>query len=115
MQQHVHHGLDIVGRSRWLEDAATVVGHHHEKYDGSGYHDALAGEAIPLNARIFAVADVFDALTSRRPYKEPFALDKALEILREGRGTHFDPAVLDAFTRIAADLHRDIAGAGFGR
>jgi response regulator RpfG family c-di-GMP phosphodiesterase len=65
----------------------------------------LAGTGIPVNARIFAIADVFDALTSRRPYKEPMPLDKAVGILIEGRGNHFDPNLLDAFTAMAPELH----------
>lgn len=105
MRNHVRHGLDIVGRSAWLRDACLVVGGHHEKYDGTGYTQGLAGGRIPLVARIFTVADVFDALTSRRPYKEPFDLATALRLLEEGRGGHFDPAVLDVFTGIAADLY----------
>jgi len=72
MKRHVEYGLDIVGRSRWLEDAARVVGNHHEKWDGSGYLQGLSGEGIPVSARIFAIADVFDALTSRRRYKDAF-------------------------------------------
>ena len=70
---------------------------HHEKWDGSGYPNGLAGNAIPIEGRIVAVADVFDALSTARPYKEAFPIDKCLQILIEGRGTHFDPRVLDAF------------------
>ena len=70
---------------------------HHEKWDGSGYPQGLKGRKIPLVGRVVAIADVFDALTSKRPYKEAFPLDKSLAIIREGRGTHFDPAVVDAF------------------
>ena len=79
MQKHVAHGLDIVGRATWLSDAAAVVGCHHEKYDGGGYGSQLQAEAIPLIARIFAIADVFDALTSQRPYKEPLSYETAME------------------------------------
>jgi HD-GYP domain-containing protein (c-di-GMP phosphodiesterase class II) len=110
MKQHVRHGLDIVTRSPWLRDAVAVVGHHHEKWDGSGYGEGLRGEAIPLPARIFAVADVFDALTSRRPYKDPLPVAEALAILEQGRGTHFDPGVLDRFAPLAAELHACFAG-----
>lgn len=70
---------------------------HHEKWNGSGYPLGLAGEDIPLEGRITAVADVFDALSSRRPYKPAFPLEKCLAIMAEGRGQHFDPAVVDAF------------------
>ena len=72
---------------------------HHEKFDGSGYPHKLAGNAIPLSARIVAVADVFDALTSKRPYKEAWPVDKALELLHEQSGKHFDPEVIAAFIR----------------
>ena len=109
MKQHVQHGLDIVAGSGWLADAAPVVGFHHEKYDGSGYHANLARDDIPLNARIFAIADVFDALTSERPYKKPFSLEEAMNILVKDSGSHFDPSLVDAFGAIAADLHRDYA------
>jgi len=110
MQEHVPPGLDIVTRPRWLRDALDVVGGHHEKYAGDGYHQGLRGEEIPITARIFAVADVFDALTSKRPYKEPFSYQETMDILEEGRRTHFDPGVLDAFTSIAPGLHAELAG-----
>jgi len=110
MQTHVEHGLDIVHRSRWLADAEDVVGAHHEKFDGSGYPKQTAGEAIPLEARIFAIADVFDALTSRRPYKEPLAFDETMKILESGRSRHFDPRLLDLFGGIARSLYDAYAG-----
>lgn len=105
MKTHVQHGMDIVARSSWLQDAEEVVGHHHQKFDGSGYFGGKQGKDIPLNARIFAVADVFDALTSKRPYKEPMSFDKAISILQEGNATHFDPDVLEAFQAIAHTLY----------
>jgi len=111
MKTHVDHGVDIVARSGWLGDATPVVAGHHEKFDGSGYPSGIRGDGISMNARIFAVVDVFDALTSRRPYKEPMPLDRAVEILKEGRGTHFDPVVLDAFLRVAGDLYRRLSDA----
>jgi putative two-component system response regulator len=77
--------------------ASKIALTHHEKWDGSGYPVGLAGEDIPLAARITAVADVFDALSNRRPYKPAFPLNRCFEIMEEGRGTHFDPKVLDAF------------------
>ncbi len=109
MKTHVLHGLDIIAASTWLTDAAQIVGGHHEKVDGSGYPQGLAGEAVPLAARIFAVADVFDALTSERPYKQPLSIERTMAILEEGRDRHFDGRVLDAFAGIAAPLHSDIA------
>ena len=111
MKTHVHHGVDIVGHYGWLKDAADVVRYHHEKYDGSGYEAGLKGHDIPINARIFAVADVFDALTSRRPYKEPLDLETAMRILMESRGSHFDPMLIDAFAGITGSLYGEISGA----
>jgi putative two-component system response regulator len=84
-------------RSPILQIAATIARTHHEKWDGSGYPDGLAGTNIPIEGRITAVADVFDALSSKRCYKDAMPIDKCLNIMREQRGKHFDPAVLDAF------------------
>ncbi|MEO0528941.1 MAG: HD domain-containing phosphohydrolase [Planctomycetota bacterium] len=96
---HAKFGSTLIGdcASPLLRLASRISLTHHEKWDGSGYPLGLAGEEIPLEGRIVAVADVFDALGSRRPYKEPFSFDKCVEILREGRGKHFDPQVIDAF------------------
>ncbi len=105
MQSHVQHGRDIVAQASWLSDAVDVISGHHEHYDGSGYDSGRAGAEIPLGARLFAVADVFDALTSRRPYKEAYDYDEAMRLLELGRGTHFDPAVLDVFRGIARGLY----------
>ncbi len=85
-------GLDIVNNAEWLKDAGDIVGSHHEKYIGSGYGEGLERGRIPDTTRIFAIADVFDALTSRRPYKEPFYFEKTMEILKPGRGSHFTDA-----------------------
>ena len=84
--------------------ASTISLSHHEKWDGSGYPLGLAAEDIPIEGRITAVADVFDALSSKRPYKAPFPLQKCFEILEEGRGKHFDPLVLDAFFRCRVEI-----------
>lgn len=108
MKTHVSHGGDILRSYDWLRDADEVVLCHHEKFDGSGYPAGLAGEIIPLNARIFALADVFDALTSRRPYKEPFSVETSIGIIREARGSHFDPAVASLFLDQAEALYREI-------
>ena len=109
MKTHVNHGLDIVERSDWLRDATDIVGFHHEKYEGGGYIKGLAGEDIPIAARIFAVADVFDALTSKRPYKDSMPFNETMDVLEQGRGTHFDPNVLDNFGRIARALYDQFA------
>lgn len=109
MKNHVKHGRDIVERASWLNDSIDVVFGHHEKFDGSGYPRGLNGRDIPMNARIFAVADVFDALTSERPYKKPFGFDEAIGILEQGREAHFDPDVLDAFALVAKPLYEQFA------
>lgn len=101
MRTHVAQGEDIVGRISWLEGAHAVVAAHHEKWNGSGYPRALTAQAIPLAARIFAVADVFDALCSKRPYKEPMGFEAAMAILDKDTGSHFDPDVMAAFQSIA--------------
>lgn len=80
--------------------AAQIAAHHHERWDGTGYPDGLAGEQIPLAARIVSVVDTFDALTTARPYRGPLPVEEALAILREGSGSQFDPTVVDAFFAI---------------
>ena len=110
MKTHVDHGMDLTERASWLKDAQAVVGGHHEKYDGAGYPAGLKGEAIPLTARIFAITDVFDALTSRRPYKEPLSFGETMEILDGGRGSHFDPSLLDSFSAISRELYDTYSG-----
>lgn len=109
MKTHVQLGVDIVAKSSWLNGARDVIEYHHERFDGSGYQHGLQGESIPLAARLFAIVDVFDALTSSRPYKDAFSFDAAVRILAEGRGNHFDPDLLDVFDRIASGLHGELA------
>ena len=111
MRTHVTLGVDIIKKSAWLDHARDVVEFHHEKFDGSGYMTGLAGDAIPVNARIFAIVDVFDALTSRRPYKEPMTLGDAMAIINEQSGRHFDPAMVAKFETIIAPLHAAVSGA----
>jgi len=106
MRKHPDAGCRIVHRIGFLREAAEIVRSHHEHFDGSGYPEGLKGERIPLGARIFAVADVYDALTSQRPYREPMTHEGALGEIRKGRGGHFDPLVVDAFLELDA---RDIA------
>ena len=86
--------------------AATIAISHHEKWDGSGYPLGSSGELIPIEGRITAVADVFDALSNKRPYKSAFPWEKCCEILEEGRGQHFDPNILDAFFARSADVQK---------
>ena len=93
--------IDMVAEesSGYLNEARSLAYCHHEKWNGTGYPQGLSGETIPLSARIMAVADVFDALVSKRSYKDGFPFEKAMEIIREGSGTHFDPIVVAAFMR----------------
>ena len=109
IKTHVGHGLDVVLQSNWLAEAEAVVGGHHEKWDGTGYPRGLKGENIPLLARVFAIADVFDALISRRPYKPPMSFEDAWKTLERGRGAHFDPVLLDNFRRISRGIHARVA------
>lgn len=99
MQEHARIGARILSdsESTLLQAGEVIALSHHEKWDGSGYPNGLAGEAIPIEGRICAVADVFDALTSRRPYKEAFPNAEAYEIMRSGRGSHFDAQILELF------------------
>ena len=89
--------LGIDSDSSFLKLSKEIILSHHEKWDGSGYNQGLKGTHIPLSARLMAVADVYDALTSKRAYKKAFTHEKAKQIILEGRGTHFDPDVVDAF------------------
>ncbi len=105
MKQHTVIGAKILKGSdaEFIRLGETIAQHHHEKWDGSGYPNGLRGIEIPIAARIVAIADAFDALTSKRPYKEAFSVDDSLAIVREGRGSHFDPDVVDAFLSIQAE------------
>ncbi|ARV17006.1 Cyclic di-GMP phosphodiesterase response regulator RpfG [Curvibacter sp. AEP1-3] len=99
MKQHAAFGYELLknSNSRVLQAGAEIALGHHEKYDGSGYPQGLKGEAIPIFSRIVAVADVFDALTSERPYKKAWSLEQAVDFLNAGSGTHFDPRCVQAF------------------
>ncbi|MCB1936409.1 MAG: HD-GYP domain-containing protein [Nitrosomonas sp.] len=108
MKSHVSLGVDILRQSSWISSGRDVVEFHHEKYDGSGYPKGLSGEMIPINARIFAIADVFDALTSKRPYKAPWAIDDALNYLVQKSGQHFDPKLVQLFVKIVPTLYREL-------
>src|ERR1043165_161813 len=103
MRQHPLHGQQILRGIEFLKDAARVVGQHHEKWDGSGYPLGLSGEEIDLNARIFAVADAFDALTSDRVYRSTTSYAEAAAELDRCSGQHFDPGVVEAFHRISTE------------
>ncbi len=111
MRTHVLLGADIISRSKWLTGAREVVEFHHEKFDGSGYMKGLAGNSIPLNARIFTIVDVFDALTSKRPYKEPFGFEKTMELMMPDSAKRFDPELLRIFNEKAPALYQEISHA----
>ena len=100
MAQHPLIGAQIVRGIEFLERAMEIVRSHHERWDGEGYPDGLAGEEIPLAARVFAVADVFDALTTERPYRHASAFAEARAMIVAESGTHFDPRVIEAFNSI---------------
>ncbi|MBA4110836.1 MAG: two-component system response regulator [Leptothrix sp. (in: Bacteria)] len=99
MRQHAQIGADIIGRheNELLATARAIALTHHEKWDGTGYPQGLKGEQIPLNGRIVAIADVFDALMTRRPYKPPLPAAESLVIMAEQKGKHFDPMLLECF------------------
>ena len=109
MKTHTIKGVEIVQNNPWLEDAKEVILYHHEKVDGSGYPNGLKADDIPYNARIFAVADVFDALTSKRPYKKPFSLEQSLNIIKKDTRTHFDKDVVKAFEDIYKKIYYEIS------
>lgn len=106
MRTHCRIGHQILARSRApvFRLAAEVALRHHEKWDGSGYPDGLAGAAIPESARIVALADVFDALTMRRPYKEAWPVEQVVERIRADSGTHFEPRLVEHFDRLLPQL-----------
>jgi len=109
MRKHPEAGYRIVKRIGFLRDAAEIVHAHHERYDGGGYPRGLKGDEIPLGARLFMVADVYDALTSQRPYRSPLSHEEAAAEIRKQSGYHFDPAIVAAFLAIAPEELRLIA------
>ncbi len=118
MKTHTEIGVRVLGLSPLFELERQAALCHHEQWDGSGYPDGLTGTNIPLVARITSVADVFDALVTRRPYKEPWSEDVAAEYLKEHAGTHFDPDIVAAFLRLLergeVKGHRPPPGADLG-
>ena len=104
MKQHADLGADLISSIRFPYPVVPIVRHHHENWNGGGYPSGIAGTDIPLGARILSVVDCFDALTSDRPYRPRFNTDDAFEILRERRGTMYDPLVVDTFVRTYAEI-----------
>lgn len=114
MKTHTILGRDAIAEAEKLLDAPSsflrlareIANYHQEKWDGSGYPEGLVGDAIPISARLMAVADVYDALISRRVYKPPYPHATAVRMIQEGRGHHFDPDIVDAFLRAADDFNQ---------
>jgi putative two-component system response regulator len=111
MQQHAVIGANIIERiekstseRKFIKHAKLMAGTHHEKWDGSGYPIGLTESSIPLQGRIMAVVDVYDALISDRPYKPPFTHEKAVEIIKESSGSHFDPLIVKVFLKVADEM-----------
>ena len=117
MKSHTTEGYNILSKivdntndsldDDYLKESIEMAHYHHEKWDGTGYPSGIKGDAIPLSARIMAVADVFDALVAERVYKKPFTYEKAMSIITEGSGKHFDPMVVDAFCKISEKLYNE--------
>ncbi|MDR1127749.1 MAG: response regulator [Treponema sp.] len=117
MKKHTIYGVRIIEEiekntpeSSFLFYAKTLAGTHHEKWDGTGYPNNLKGEAIPLMGRLMAIADVYDALISERPYKLPFTHEETVEIILKGKGTQFDPVLTDIFLSVADQFYEIVKG-----
>jgi len=113
MRRHAAEGEQIIGRiiaktgeEDFLSHAKLFAGYHHERWDGTGYPCGLKGEDIPLQGRIMAIADVYDALISERPYKKAFTYEEAVKIIMEGRETQFDPVLTDLFFNVADKFNK---------
>jgi ribonuclease P protein subunit RPR2 len=108
VRRHPEVGADILHHIEFLDEAKTVVRHHHERWDGAGYPDGLTGEEIPLVARVFALADTLDALTSARPYRPAISFPDARRLIAEEAGTQFDPAVVAAYATLPDETFENI-------
>jgi putative two-component system response regulator len=111
MKTHVDRGVDAIRRMKgkqpgqsFLDCAEIIAATHHEKWDGTGYPLGFKGTETPLLGRLMAIADVYDALTSARPYKTPFSPEKSAQIIIEGSGTHFDPALVEVFQKLESEF-----------
>jgi ribonuclease P protein subunit RPR2 len=113
VRRHPETGSEILRHIDFLGEAKAVVRHHHERWDGGGYPDGLAGEAIPVHARVFALADTLDALTSERPYRGRTSWEEARRVIRAESGTQFDPAIVSAYETVPDEAFSRIRE-GFG-
>ncbi len=114
MRKHPVYAYDMLTPIEYLHPALIIPKYHHEKWDGTGYPEKLSGEMIPLAARIFAIVDVWDALTSDRPYRAAWDVDAVLEHIKKNSGTHFDPRVVDVFVANLDEIvfHKDTTPTG---
>jgi putative nucleotidyltransferase with HDIG domain len=114
VKQHSVIGADILSAVPFAGPLALIVRHHHENWDGTGYPDGLRGDAIPLGARVLAIVDCYDALTSDRPYRRSLSHERAMAMILERRGTMYEPDIADAFQRIVGELREaaDVERAG---
>jgi len=110
VKQHAILGADILSAVEFPGPLASIVRHHHEHWDGTGYPDGLRGEAIPIGARVLAIVDCYDALTSDRPYRRSLSHDRAAAMIRERRGTMYEPRIADAFLRIIVAVRAALDG-----
>jgi putative two-component system response regulator len=117
MKTHVKVGMDAIEKimdntpeNSFLRHALLVAGTHHEKWDGTGYPGGFRGEDIPLEGRLMAIVDVYDALISVRPYKKAFSHEEANKIIEDGAGTHFDPTLVDVYRSVADEFSRIARG-----
>lgn len=108
MKQHVNKGVDLLEGNEWLMQGIDVVKYHHERVDGKGYPFQIKEHDIPIIARIFAIVDVFDALTSVRPYKKAFTYEDSIKILQKGAGSHFDKEILTLFIKMSKAIYNEI-------
>jgi HD-GYP domain-containing protein (c-di-GMP phosphodiesterase class II) len=106
--KHPEAGHRLLSKYEWLHDVLPGVLEHHENWDGTGNPHKKAGEGISLIGRIIAIADVFDAITSKRPYRDGFPLEKAMAIIQQDAGTHFDPALTKAFAKVPLQIFAEI-------
>lgn len=114
MQSHSQKGYQILNRIPLFKNIAKIILHHHERYDGLGYPEGLQGDQIPIESRVIAVADAFDAMTSHRTYRQAMDMGRALKEINAHRGEQFDPEVVDHFNRIASSIPHFTAGAAQG-
>ncbi|RKY98477.1 MAG: two-component system response regulator, partial [Candidatus Hydrothermota bacterium] len=113
MQKHTIYGAQIIGETPYplFQYAKNIALYHHERFDGKGYPEGLKGKKIPLEARIVAIADVFDALVTSRPYKKAWSIESAIEYIAEERGHHFDPEIANIFLdniKLVKEIYRKI-------